>query len=317
MLALLEILQSGGVRRVADLAERLEVDERTVRRYVDHLLDLDVPVESVRGRYGGYQLAPGYRMAPLMLSDDEAVAVLLGLLAGRRSGIFAGSVAAESAAAKLQRVLPARLGRRMQSLLATVSLTAPQQAATAVESRVLLELAEAAREQRPVAIAYTSRAGRRTERTLHPQGIVAHAGRWYVTAVDPADAQRRTFRLDRITTTTPLPGSFEVPADVDPAADLLDSLAGTPWTHQVSLRVRGSAEQVEARLPLGLARVRSAGAGSSWVRVILRAERLDWVPALVAGLDLAFVIEEPAQLRDLVRGYAQRLGSYADASADD
>src|ERR1700730_15829699 len=87
VMALLELLQSGGVRTVAELAERLGVDERTVRRYVDHLIDLDVPVESVRGRYGGYRLGSGYRMPPLMLSDDEALAVMLGLVAGRRTGL--------------------------------------------------------------------------------------------------------------------------------------------------------------------------------------------------------------------------------------
>ena len=85
VLTLLELLQSGGTRTAAELAG-LGVDERTVRRYVDHLVDLDVPVESVRGRYGGYRLAPGYRLPPLMLTDDEALAVLLGLVAGRRAG---------------------------------------------------------------------------------------------------------------------------------------------------------------------------------------------------------------------------------------
>src|SRR5947207_6460453 len=89
VLSLLELLQTGGVRTVAELAGRLGVDERTVRRYAGHLLDLDVPVESVRGRYGGYRLAPGYRMPPLMLSDDEALAVLLGLVGGRRTGAVA------------------------------------------------------------------------------------------------------------------------------------------------------------------------------------------------------------------------------------
>ncbi|HEY0937540.1 MAG TPA: HTH domain-containing protein, partial [Trebonia sp.] len=88
VLTLLELLQSGGVRTAAELAGRLAVDERSVRRYVDHLIDLDVPVESVRGRYGGSRLAPGYRLPPLMLSDDEALAVLLGLVAGRRAGLM-------------------------------------------------------------------------------------------------------------------------------------------------------------------------------------------------------------------------------------
>jgi predicted DNA-binding transcriptional regulator YafY len=84
VLALLEILQSGGAFTVGELADRLGVDERTVRRYATHLADLGVPVHARRGRYGGYRLAPGYKLPPLMLTDDEAVAVALGLVAGRR-----------------------------------------------------------------------------------------------------------------------------------------------------------------------------------------------------------------------------------------
>ena len=129
VLTLLELLQSGGVRTVAELAERLGVDGRTVRRYVDHLLDLDVPVESVRGRYGGYRLAPGYRMPPLMLSDEEALAVLLGLVAGRRSGLMTLSAdigagtASETAAAKIRRVLPQRLAARLDAVLGSLAFT--------------------------------------------------------------------------------------------------------------------------------------------------------------------------------------------------
>ena len=126
VLTLLELLQSGGIRTVAELADRLGVDERTVRRYVDHLIDLDVPVESVRGRYGGYRLAPGYRMPPLMLSDDEALAVLLGLVAGRRAGLTTTTgTASETAAAKIRRVLPERLARRLDAVLGSLAFTAP------------------------------------------------------------------------------------------------------------------------------------------------------------------------------------------------
>src|SRR3984885_14390858 len=100
VLTLLELLQSGGIRTGAELADRLGVDGGTARRYADHLIDLDVPVESVRGRYGGYRLTSGYRMPPLMLSDDEALAVLLGLVAGRRTGLVTTTgTAAETAAA--------------------------------------------------------------------------------------------------------------------------------------------------------------------------------------------------------------------------
>ncbi len=171
MLALLELLQSGGTRTVAELADRLGVDERTVRRYVGHLLDMDVPVESVRGRYGGYRLASGYRMPPLMLGDDEALAVLLGLIAGRRAGLLTASgTASETAAAKIRRMLPERLTHRLDALLAQVAFTGPVREAAAPDAGVLLALADAVQHSRPVRMRYVSGDGRRSERTMHPYG---------------------------------------------------------------------------------------------------------------------------------------------------
>jgi len=315
VLALLELLQSGGIRTVAELAGRLDVDERTVRRYVDHLLDLDVPVESVRGRHGGYRLASGYRMPPLMLTDDEALAVLLGLVAGRRAGLMtATGAASETAAAKIRRVLPERLGRRLDAVLGSIAFTAPAGAPTAPETAVLLSIADAVSHHRPVSIRYTAADGRRSERTLHPYGLVAHSGRWYVTGADPAIGEDRTFRLDRIAGARTLPGSFDPPDGFDPAERVLTGLATAPYRHEVTLRVQGTAEQIRARLPAGIAivaeppPVRGADPDSRhWSRVELRAERLDWVPAVLASLDLPFVIERPDELRDLVMALAGRL----------
>src|SRR5689334_10481432 len=173
VLTLLELLQSGGVRTVAELADRLGVEGRTVRRYVDHLIDLDVPVESVRGRYGGYRLAPGFRIPPLMLSDDEALAVLLGLVAGRRAGLMtAAGTASETAAAKIRRVLPDRLGRRLDALLGSLVFTAPSGEPAAPETGILLAVADAVRHHRPISIRYTAADGRRSGRALHPYGLV-------------------------------------------------------------------------------------------------------------------------------------------------
>lgn len=330
VLALLEILQGGGLRTVPVLAVRLGVDERTVRRYVGHLLELGVPVDSVRGRYGGYRLAPGYRMPPLMLTDEEALAVVLGLLAGRKAGLVTTSAAAsESATAKLLRVLPAALRRRLDALLDTADFTARPRADTAPETEVLLELAEAALHRRPVAMSYTDRKGRDSDRTVLPYGLVAHAGRWYLTGADPADGEVRTFRLDRIAAMSVRSGSFAVPAEFDPAATVLDSLARTPWTHEVSLRVRGSVQHIRGHLPAGIATLSmlpataapdagetdpnasAAGERAEWVHVRMRAERLDWIPPVLAALDRPFVIEHPAELRDLVRALARRLEQHA------
>src|ERR1700678_748446 len=254
VLTLLELLQSGGVRTVAELADRLGVDGRTVRRYVDHLVDLDVPVESVRGRYGGYRLAPGYRMPPLMLSDDEALAVLLGLVAGRRTGLVTtAGTASETAAAKIRRVLPQRLARRLEAVLGSLAFTAPPGEAPAPDTGVLLSIADAVRNRRPVSIRYTGGDGRRSERTLHPNGLVAHAGRWYVTGADPGIGEDRTFRLDRIADARALPGSFEPPAGVDPAQRVLSGFATAPYRHTVILSIQAAIEQIRARLPASVA----------------------------------------------------------------
>jgi predicted DNA-binding transcriptional regulator YafY len=319
VLSLLELLQSGGVRTVAELAGRLGVDERTVRRYVDHLIDLDVPVESVRGRYGGYRLASGYRMPPLMLSDDEAVAVLLGLIAGRRTGLVTTTdTASETAAAKIRRVLPERLARRLDAVLGTLAFTAPPGQTPAPDTAVLLSIADAARHRRPISIRYTARDGRRSERTLHPYGLVAHSGRWYVTGADPGIGEDRTFRLDRIADTRTLPGSFEPPAGFDPAQNVLSGLATTPYRHEVTLAIQGTIEQIRARLPASVATVEelpTAGGADPqtepWYRVELHAERLDWLPPLLASLDRPFAVERPGELRDRIAALADRLATSA------
>jgi predicted DNA-binding transcriptional regulator YafY len=323
VLSLLELLQSGGVRTVAELAGRLEVDERTVRRYVDHLIDLDVPVESVRGRYGGYRLGSGYRMPPLMLSDDEALVVMLGLIAGRRTGLATttGS-ASETAAAKIRRVLPERLARRLDAVLASLAFTAPPGQAPAPETGVLLSIADAVRHHCPISIRYTAGDGRRSDRILHPYGLVAHSGRWYVTGADPGIGENRTFRLDRIADARILPGSFEPPARFDPAQHVLSGLATTPYRYQVTLRIQGTIDQIRARLPASVAIVeelRSADAlepeSERWFRVELHAERLDWLPPLLASLDRPFAVERPDELRDLITALAGRLETSARRNA--
>jgi predicted DNA-binding transcriptional regulator YafY len=319
VLTLLELLQSGGTRTVAELADRLGVEGRTVRRYVDHLIDLDVPVESVRGRYGGYRLAPGYRLPPLMLSDDEALAVLLGLVAGRRAGLTTTQhTANETAAAKIRRVLPRHLARRLDTLLESLAFTEQPGEFDTPDSGVLLTIADAVRHHRPVSLRYTGRDGRRSERTLHAYGIVAHAGRWYVTGEDAEIGEDRTFRLDRIADARALPGSFEVPVGPGPAQRVLSALATAEYRHEVTLRIHGTVEQIRAHLPASVASLEehrpAAGEDRTterWLRVELRAEQLDWLPPVLASLGRPFVIERPDELRDLVTALADRLVSYA------
>jgi predicted DNA-binding transcriptional regulator YafY len=318
VLTLLELLQSGGTRTMAELADRLGVDGRTVRRYVDHLIDLDVPVESVRGRYGGYRLAAGFRMPPLMLGDDEALAVLLGLIAGRRSGLMTSAgTASETAAAKIRRVLPKRVAVKLESVLESLAFTDQSGEVDAPNTDVLLTIADAVRHRRPISIRYTARDGRRSERTLHPYGIVAHSGHWYVTGEDPElgdGGEDRTFRLDRIADARTLPGSFEPPAGLDSAQRVLSGFAAADYRYEVVLRVQGTPERIRARIPASVATVTEAADGDDddgWPRVEIHAESLDWMPPLLASLDLPFVIERPDELRELVLAFAERLAASA------
>lgn len=309
VLTLLELLQSGGVRTMAELADRLGVGPRTVRRYVGHLIDLDVPVESVRGRYGGYRLAAGHRLPPLMLNDDEALAVLLGLVAGRRAGLTSATgTASETATAKIRRVLPSRTADRLDAVLESLAFTAEPGDFPAPPTTVLLTVADAVRRHRPVAIQYTSGDGRRSTRTLHPYGLVNHAGRWYVTGADQAAGADRTFRLDRVADARTLPGSFEPPAGPEPAERLVTSMAQARYRYAVTVRIHGTPQRIRERLPATVAQIR-AGDDPDWQLVEIQAESLDWLPAVLAALDLPFVVERPDELRDRVVALADRLAA--------
>jgi predicted DNA-binding transcriptional regulator YafY len=246
-------------------------------------------------------------MPPLMLTDDEAVAVVVGLLSAEQLT----PTAAQSAAAKIRRVLPQRLGDRVAALLDTVGSTRPA-SGPAPETEVLLLFAQAAREQRGVAIGYESADGRSSDRVLHPYGVVAHAGRWYVTAADSASGEDRTFRLDRVRLAELLPETFTSTG----SDDLLELLATAPRRHAVSVLVQADEQHLRRRTPRGLVTIEPATApgevpadavGVPWVRVRLQVEELDWVPSLLAWIDRPFVIEEPAGLRDQVRALAHRL----------
>jgi predicted DNA-binding transcriptional regulator YafY len=298
------MLQSGGTHTVSVLAERLGVDERTLRRYAQHLTDLGIPIEARRGRYGGYRLAPGYKLPPLMLTDDEGVAVMLGLVAGRRTGLV--TTGADSASAKVRRVLPDELRRRLDALLAAADFTSPEWAATPPGTTVLLALADAARRRQPVLISYTSWRGGTSERQIDPYGLVFHSGRWYVTGADSLRGQVRTFRLDRIAEAKLVPGSFEVPADFDPIDRVVSGLADVPYPHEVSVLLHTTVDHVRATLPASVATLTETPDG---VQLLLRANRLEWAAGVLAWLGCTFEVEYPDELRAEVTKLADRLSS--------
>ena len=198
LLELLELLQSQPVATGREIADRLAIDARTVRRYIEALRALGIPVEGQRGVGGGYAMRPGFRLPPLMLNDEEAVAVALGVVAAGRLGLAGSPESAAAALAKVHRALPDALRRRVESLEAALDFTAASTSAVPVPGDTALELADAIRRRRRVRAGYRSFSGERTRRELSPHGLVVHSGRWYLAAHDHTRAELRTFRVDRM-----------------------------------------------------------------------------------------------------------------------
>ncbi|MEV7600845.1 YafY family protein [Kitasatospora sp. NPDC089797] len=311
VLALLELLQDRPGLTGAELAARLDVDERTVRRYTARLVELGIPVRAERGRYGGYRLLPGYRLPPLMLNPEEAASVVLGLLAGRSSGLSVGEQAAGTALAKIQRVLPPPLRERITAVEQTLGLSATPVVGPGPAAGALFTLAGAARRRRRVRLAYRDRENRPSERDFDPYGLVFHSGRWYTTGLDHRSGEPRTFRLDRIEQVVAGETGFEPPEDFDPVQRVVESLAEAPWRHRVVVELGVGLAEARRRLSPAVGTLTELAADRVLLRA--RAQNLDGVAVLLAGLGWPFTVREPAELRAEVRALAARL---ADWGAD-
>lgn len=317
VLAMLELLQAYRHLTGPDLAARLGVDERTVRRYAGTLADLGIPVATRRGRYGGYTLLPGFKLPPLMLTDDEAVAVLLGLLAADRLGLSTEAPAADAAAAKISRVLPRALAERLDALRESLGFTLrqPRPAApgSAAERRppdtgILLVLGTAVRSRERLTVTYASFRGQVTTRDVDPYGVVFHAGRWYAVGHDHRSGELRSLRVDRITAARPAGTGFTPPPDFDAPAFLQRQLAGLPWTWEVEVLLEGDPTTLRARVPATVGELSEAADG---VRMRCRAESLPGMAQMLAGLGVPFTVVRPAELREAVAEQAARLAAYA------
>ena len=235
LLELLELLQTRPLTTGREIADRLGVDARTARRYIGVLQELGYPVEGQRGVGGGYRIRPGYRLPPLMLGDEEAVVVVLGLLATRGSGSDGSAAAVDGALAKINRVLPATLRRQVEALEETLGFTRTRGAAPADAGAVLL-LADAIRRRRRLHTAYRTFSGEESERELSPYGLVVHSGRWYLAAHDHLRDDLRTFRVDRMwRTTLAEAAALAPPPGFDAVAHVTRSLASVPWEWEVEV----------------------------------------------------------------------------------
>ena len=216
VLTILELLQARPSLSGADLAARLEVDRRTVRRYITMLQDLGIPVEAIRGPLGGYRIRPGFKLPPLMLTDDEALAITLSLIAARRQGSAADALAIEGALAKIERVLPDGLRARLQAVQSVVTFS-PTPAAPQPNGEMIMGISAAAQQQRRVLLRYQS-GDQETVRSFDPYGLVYHWDRWYTVGWCHLREDVRVFRLDRVRDATPEEATFTRPQDFDSLA---------------------------------------------------------------------------------------------------
>jgi|SRR5215468_4219230 len=308
VLTILELLQSRGSMSGGELAARLEVDRRTVRRYITMLQDLGIPIEGTRGLAGGYRLRPGFKLPPLMLTDDEALAILLSLIAARRQGLPADPHTIEGALAKIERVLPDGLRRRLQAVQSSVTfLSAP--AAPQPRGELVLLLSVAVQEQRRVRMRYLSR-HEETGRDVDPYGLVSHWERWYLVGWCHLRQAMRVFRLDRILAAVVEEATFERPEEFDSLRHALESLATAPWGFPVEVLLETTLEDAQRRIPPGSAVLEQTSGG-----VLMRAhvERLDWMARKLLMLECPFVIRRPPELRAALRAVASEAAALAEA----
>lgn len=301
VLTVLELLQAHGRLSGPDLAQRLEVDGRTLRRYIRRLEELGIPVLSERGRYGCYSLMPGFKLPPMVFTDGEALAIALGLVAAR--GLAVAGAAVESAQAKLERVMPIPLRQRVRALGETVSLDrAP--ATLAPDSQTLMALSLATYQRQQVHVRYCSAHNEITERDFDPYGLAYRGRQWYVVGHCHLRCGLRSFRLDRVLAVAPRAQYFVAPMDFDAVRHLALGVARIPRAIQIEVLLHTDMETARTALFDSIGLLHPVGDG---VMLHSQADDVDWFARELARLPFAFEIRQPPALRAALLALATRL----------
>jgi predicted DNA-binding transcriptional regulator YafY len=311
VLAVLELLQAHHRLGGAELAERVGVDRRTLRRYIAALEDMGVPIVAERGRFGAYGLIAGYKLPPMMFTDDEALALSVGLLAARGLGLADAAPATASAQAKLERVMPRALQKRAQAIEQTVAIDLSRPIAPA-DNRALLHLTAAAQTRQRVRLSYRAPDGHESERDFDTYGLAYRAGRWYAVGHCHLRRALRSFRLDRTTGVQPLPVSFARPEHFDALAHLRDAVASLPRRHAIDVWLDTTLDIARQELFSAIGLLQPLPRG---VRLIAQADDLDWFARELARLPFDYEVVSPQGLRDALRVQGRRLQALAKKRA--
>ena len=303
LLKLLSLFQGRRYWTGGDLARRLEVTSRTLRRDVDKLRTLGYPIHSSAGVEGGYQLGAGREMPPLLLDDEEAVAVAMGLRYAATGGIRGVEEASVRALVKMEQILPPRLGRRVAALQ-TVVVNAPGPGAEA-DAEMLATIAGACREHETLRFHYRDKGGAPSARTVEPHRLVNTWRRWYLVAWDTGRKDWRTFRVDRMERCVATAGVRFTPRE-PPAKDLASYVTQSGVNARCRARVKlfAPAEVVAQRMPPSMGMVEAIDGRSCWFETGGSSYEMLAIHVCLLGVD--FEIVEPEELLKEVRRLAAR-----------
>ncbi|GCE03637.1 helix-turn-helix transcriptional regulator [Dictyobacter aurantiacus] len=312
LLTILDLLQMHPYLSGEDLARRLEVEPRTVRRYIGMLQDMGMPIEGSRGPGGGYRLRPGFKLPPLLFTEEEATAVMLGLLGTSWLEIDLSAMAVEGALAKVYRILPAKGRERLQAISTNMMLS-PQQKDTRPDSSLLVRLSEAAHAHRRVTIAYSSHHNQASTRMIEPYGIAGWKGHWYVVGYCMLRQAYRMFRLDRIHQVEIHEETFVPDKDFDYQDYILKHLVTVPLRWLIEVEFQEEFHLVQHKIPSAHGKLTLTPTG-----VLFQTHHVD-LPSMaryLMNLNIPFVIHQPPELRTALLELAQEMVRIARAGFD-
>lgn len=304
VLALLELLQTHSRLTGAELARRLDVDIRTVRRYITVLEELGIPVTTEQGRYGGYRLVAGFKLPPMMFTDEEAQAIALGLLAAGQLGLQEATPVIAGVQAKLERVMPEKLKRRVRAVSESINIVLPE-AEAHKNSGALGLLTDAAQAQQQVHFRYQSQQGDVTERTLDPYGLVYRWGRWYVCGHCHLRKNLRTFRIDRLSRAELLNTAFTRPPRFNAADYLHQSIIQAPRPYPLSLVLHTDIPTATKMLGEHMEALLQQQEDGLLLRTT--TESYYHFARWLACLPFSFTILEPVELKDALKQQIKKL----------
>jgi predicted DNA-binding transcriptional regulator YafY len=259
---------------------------------------LGIPVESERGRYGSYRLRPGFKLPPLMFSETEAIALMLGLMAARKLQLADVNLAVEGAIAKILRVMPQELRQRVQAIQDTLVVDESNDIRRAISHEVLTTVGLAIQQQRQLSLYYQSYGGAVSERTIDPYGLVLRIDYWYAVGYCHLRQDLRTFRLDRMISAALLDSTFTQPKAFDPLSFVERSLANTPRQYRVEVLLKTTLEEAQAKIPTALGQLTPVDNG---VLMVGYVDSLSWFTQVLLSWSLPLVIQNPPELYDEIK----------------